>query len=175
MLHLVLALSAQSFVCPPIEEKLAVRQIGEQCGGTCNTYGECAEGLECHNERTTSPMSFAILMGATKKAGTCRGKTVEGRSLAGGMVGAPTAASIDDPDVLAATKFAVATMMQRSNSLTPSTLTRIKSVTTQVVAGTKYTLRLVMSDSSEHVLQIVDQPWMTPRYTMIADDLVTTP
>ena len=175
MLHLLLALSATSFVCPPIEEAMAPRQIGEQCGGTCNTYGECGEGLECHTEPKTSPMSFAILMGATKKAGTCRGKTVEGRSLAGNMVGAPRDVSIDDPDVLAATKFAVATLMERSNSLTPANLIRIKSAQTQVVAGIKYTLHLVMSDSSEHRLQIVDQAWMTPRYTMLSDDLVTTP
>ena len=43
----------------------------------------------------------------------------------------------------------------------------------QVVAGMKYTLDMIMSDGSEHHVVIIDQAWMTPRYTLLSDDIVT--
>ena len=168
-----------AFVCPPIEEAVQARQLGEQCGGTCDTYGKCAAGLFCRTEQTTSPFSMAILMGGTKKAGSCASVTgdVEDRrqlQLGGRvMAGGSSAADIDAPEVSAAAKFAVKTMMERSNSLTPATLARVVSATQQVVAGMKYTLDMIMSDGSEHHVVIIDQAWMTPRYTLLSDDIVT--
>lgn len=40
------------------------------------------------------------------------------------------------------------------------------------MAGVKYTLDMIMSDDSEHRVVIIDQAWMTPRYTMLSDDIV---
>ena len=125
-----------SFVCPPIEEKAQLRLKGEQCGGTCDTFGTCAEGLFCKTEQTTSPFSMAILMGGTKKAGVCTNVAIDEvedrrqlqRTLAGGVSDSP----IDTPEVSAAAKFAVKTMMDRSNSLTPATLARVVSASKQV-------------------------------------------
>ena len=76
-----LLLSSSAFVCPPPPVEQALKVAGEACGGTCNTYGECAEGLKCMTEKTTSPMSFAILMGPTKKSGVCRAILTKGRSI----------------------------------------------------------------------------------------------
>jgi len=179
MLAFVVALSA--FVCPPIEEAVPPRQVGEQCGGTCKSFGECAPGLTCNVEKTTSPLSFAILMGPTAKAGKCRPVAVpyeeasveERRQLQfGGVAGGVSDASLDSPELLAAAKFGVKMMMERSNSLTPATLSRVISAQQQVVAGIKYTIVLAMSDGSQHRLQILDQAWMTPRYTMMSDDIL---
>jgi len=188
--HLLLALSSQSFVCPPIEEARTARQAGEQCGGTCNSYGECAKGLECV-EPQRSPMSFAILMGGTKAAGVCRtaSQTVEAvppaerrkldserRKLPGGMLaGGAHGSDVEDEAVRAAAKFGVSEIMARSNSLDTVTLTRIIDAQTQIVAGVKYTLTLQMSDNSVHRVQIWDQAWRTPRYQMMVDELVTLP
>jgi len=181
---LALAASASAFVCPPVEEG-ARKRLGEQCGGTCSTYGECAEGLECHVEQlTTSPMSFAIIVGGAKKAGVCRAihgyepaiepeddEEVEPRRRAQ-LAGGTSQTSIDSPEVLAASKYAMQMLMRRSNSLDAPNLTRIVSAQTQVVAGIKYTLHLVLSDGSEHRVQVVDQPWMTPRYSFVNDELL---
>ena len=41
-----------------------------------------------------------------------------------------------------------------------------------MVAGIKYTLEMVMSDGSQHRVQILSQAWMTPQFTLIADELL---
>ena len=51
-------------------------------------------------------------------------------------------------------------------------LTRPPLSFSQVVAGMKYTITMEMSDGSHHRVQIVDQAWSTPRYTMLADEIV---
>ena len=53
-----------------------------------------------------------------------------------------------------------------------SLLTRPPLSFSQVVAGMKYTITMEMSDGSHHRVQIVDQAWSTPRYTMLADEIV---
>ena len=52
-----------------------------------------------------------------------------GRTLAGGT---SEVTNLDAPEVSAAAKFAVKTMMERSNSLTPATLARVVSARQQV-------------------------------------------
>ena len=69
---LTIALALTAFVCPPVEENLPPQQLGDKCGGSCNSFGDCAAGLECYVEPKTSPLSFAILMGPSGKAGYCR-------------------------------------------------------------------------------------------------------
>ena len=131
-----LTVALLGFACPPVEEALPARALGEQCGGTCNTFGECASGLECHVEKPkTSPMSFAILMGGGSKSGVCREVVEERRSLQLGgrpLAGGVSSININDEGVLQAAKFAVKTMSERSNSLTPATLNRIVSAQSQV-------------------------------------------
>ena len=134
MLTAVLALSA--FVCPPTPVEEVPKQLGESCGGTCNSYGKCGDGLVCETEPTTSPMSFAILMGGTKKAGKCVdlvAEQTESRRLQRAMAGGSSEMTdLDDAELLAAAKFGVKTMMERSNSLTPATLSTIVSAQKQV-------------------------------------------
>ena len=219
----VLPLLAFAFVCPPTPVEEAPKQLGEDCGGTCNSYGKCGDGLVCETEPTTSPLSFAILMGGTKKAGKCVDLAAEQgesrrlqRAMGGTMAGGSSEmTNLDDAELLAAAKFGVKTMMERSNSLTPATLSTILSAQrqvrrrrtappsptacpavisavfqppffffplslltrpplsfSQVVAGMKYTITMEMSDGSHHRVQIVDQAWSTPRYTMLADEIV---
>ena len=220
----VLPLVAFAFVCPPTPVEEAPKQLGEDCGGTCNSYGKCGDGLVCETEPTTSPLSFAILMGGTKKAGKCVDLAAEQgesrrlqRAMGGTMAGGSSEmTNLDDAELLAAAKFGVKTMMERSNSLTPATLSTILSAQrqvrrrrpappsptacpavisavffnppfsfspfslltrpplsfSQVVAGMKYTITMEMSDGSHHRVQIVDQAWSTPRYTMLADEIV---
>ena len=179
--------TATAFVCPPVEEGLPLRKVGEKCGGTCGTFGDCQEGLECHVENT-SPFSFAILQGAAK-AGMCRplGGVLEKapveeqrrlQRLGGGMgslAGGHHDTDVDSPEVKAAAKWAVTELQRRSNSLDVMTVSRIVSAQQQVVAGIKYTLDMIFSDGAEHRIQVVDQPWMSPRYTMLADEIVATP
>ena len=45
----------------------------------------------------------------------------------------------------------------------------------QVVAGFKYTIHVEMSDKTQHVIEVVDAPWMTPRYTLLSDNLELAP
>ena len=59
------------------------------------------------------------------------------------------------------------TIMRESNALTPPTLSRIVSATTQVVAGIKYTLELELTDGSHHRVVLLDQAWMTPRFSVL--------
>lgn len=144
---LALAFVVTAFVCPPVEEALPLRKAGEPCGGTCNSYGDCAKGLECHTDSPrTSPMSFAILMGGTKKAGLCREAveaveqpTEERRSLqlggSGMMAGGISPADTDSPEVLAVSKWATSMIQRKSNSLEAPTLTRIVSASKQVCAA----------------------------------------
>lgn len=170
----VLALAGSAgFVCPPRPVEEVAKLEGEPCGGACDSYGKCGEGLECFVEKPkTSPFSFAIIMGKTEKAGVCASAaTIEerrklqlgGRTLAGGQV----EASIESPEVAAAAKQALVFMMRASNSLTPPNLSKIISAQTQVVAGIKYTLELELSDGSHHRVAIVDQAWMNPRYSLV--------
>ena len=87
------------------------------------------------------------------------------------MVGGARDVDVDDAEVLAAAKWGVQAMARASNALSPAALTRITSAKKQLVAGVKYTLHMIMSDGSAHTVQILDQAWMTPRYTMISDDI----
>ena len=136
----VLPLVAFAFVCPPTPVEEAPKQLGEDCGGTCNSYGKCGDGLVCETEPTTSPLSFAILMGGTKKAGKCVDLAAEQgesrrlqRAMGGTMAGGSSEmTNLDDAELLAAAKFGVKTMMERSNSLTPATLSTILSAQRQV-------------------------------------------
>lgn len=116
-----------------------MRVEGEQCGGACDSFGKCATNLECFVDKPkTSPFSFAILMGNTNTAGVCVSpdKTVEerralqlgGRTLAGGA----HETSVESPEVAAAAKHALTSLMRSSNSLTPPTLVRVVSAKTQV-------------------------------------------
>ena len=36
----------------------------------------------------------------------------------------------------------------------------------------KYTITVETDDGVHHRFQILDQPWMTPRYTMLGNDIV---
>lgn len=167
-----LLLSSSAFVCPPPPVEQALKVAGEACGGTCNTYGECAEGLKCMTEKTTSPMSFAILMGGTKKAGVCAKPVLEDRRGLTGMPGGSSAIALDDEGLLSAAKFSMGRIAADSNSLTPPTLSRIVSASKQVVAGIKYTIEVELSDATHRRVEIVDTPWMTPRYNVISHEKI---
>eukprot|EP00931_Biecheleriopsis_adriatica_P069264 TRINITY_DN43124_c0_g1_i1.p1 TRINITY_DN43124_c0_g1~~TRINITY_DN43124_c0_g1_i1.p1 ORF type:complete len:230 (+),score=50.98 TRINITY_DN43124_c0_g1_i1:75-692(+) len=66
-----LLLPAAAFICPPESLKSAPvgLKAGDKCGGTCNTHGTCAEGLQCQPPKSLLPM----LMGV-QSAGTCVAK-----------------------------------------------------------------------------------------------------
>lgn len=171
--------SASAFVCMEPVEQIAKKTVGEKCGGACSSFGDCEEGLTCVVEKATtaSPFSFAILAPARngicvaeKEAIESEEPTEERRSLQ--RMGGSREADRNNPDVIAAAKFAEQRMVASSNALTPATLVRIVSAEQQVVAGIKYTLTLEMSDHTQHRVQIVDQPWMDTRYNFLADDLV---
>jgi len=161
--------SASAFVCPPVaEDKLVLKGENEECGGACEAAGRCAEGLKCVTPKT-SPFSFAILMGSAK-VGTCTRPTVEVKEdesrrlkLAGGS----SDVALDDEGVVAAAKFATTYIQARSNGLTTPALSGIVSASQQVVAGIKYTLGLRMSDGHVHRIEVVDTPWLTPRYKVV--------
>ena len=132
---LALLFAASAFVCPPIEESTVLKAVGEPCGGTCDTFGLCAEGLTCQVPKTASPFSFAILQGA-KKAGKCVNTLSEvedrGRRMPGATMGGNSDADIADPDVLAASKFGMVQMNMASNSLTPPKMDHLISAQKQV-------------------------------------------
>jgi len=160
-----------SFVCPPIEEEAKRVGLGQPCGGTCDTLGLCSDGLKCVvTPKTVSPFSFAIVsfgVGGTK-AGVCQQEDA-GRQLAGGV----QQTALDKPEIVAAAKQAVALVSRSSNSLTPPTLKRIVSATSQVVAGIKYVLTLEMTDGSQHHVELVDTPWLTPRWSLVKHDVLS--
>ena len=180
---LALAVASCGIACPPVvEENDVPKLLGEKCGGMCDSFGKCAPGLECVvDEPTQSPFSFAIIMGRPKVAGSCKmtTSTVESvppaeedgrRKLQFGsrtLVGGHHQADLDSPEVLTAAKEGLVLILRESNSLTPPTLSRIVSATTQVVAGTKYSLELELSDGTHHKVVLLDQPWMTPRYQVL--------
>ena len=168
-----------AFVCPPAPVEDVPRVEGEQCGGACDSFGKCAEGLECFVDKPkTSPFSFAIVMGNNNRAGVCvspdknveerRSLQLGGRTLAGGV----HETSVESPEVAGAAKHALAELMRSSNSLTPPTLVRVVSAQTQVVAGIKYILELELSDGSHHRVSVVDQAWMHPRYSMVNHEVL---
>jgi len=165
---------ARGFVCPPVEEGAnKVHAAGMPCGGTCDVLGVCADGFKCVvPQKTVSPFSFAIAsfgLGADSKEGVCQ--PVERRNLQF-VAGGARDADLDSPEIIAAAKQATVMVLRSSNSLTPPTLKRVVSAKTQVVAGIKYTLELEMSDNSRHRVELVDQPWMDERYSMLKDEVV---
>lgn len=188
---LALTCAFLAFVCPPVEEAdAALKSVGQPCGGTCDTLGKCAEGLECYVEKNTaSPMSFAILMGGAKKAGVCvesLGEVEERRQMQ--MGGGVTDADIHSDEVSGAATFAAIEINRQwrlshpprdSTSDGPTALAprlgRIISATQQTVAGTKYTIRFGMSDSTIHTVEVLDQSWMNPRYTLLSDSTEDRP
>merc|ERR1719240_111346 len=173
---LSLAVASLAIACPPtVEENDVPKLLGEKCGGMCDSFGKCAPGLECVVERPKqSPMSFAILMGSPKIAGLCKmsASTVESvppaekeepeedrRMLQFGtrtLVGGQHQADVTSPEITAAAKQGLVMILRESNSLSPPTLSRIVSATTQVVAGVKYTLELELSDGTHHKVVLLN-------------------
>lgn len=173
---LFLALSASSFVCPPLVEETKIEKTeGQQCGGVCDSFGLCAAGLECFVEKPKlSSFSFAILSPSQTRAGVCRPSVapvdagddagVEGR----GLLGGERDANLDSEEILSAAKAGLTEAFKASNSLSaPPTLKKVLSASQQVVAGIKYSLEVQMSDGSRHRLEVLDQAWMSPRYTLL--------
>lgn len=171
---LALPVLASALVCPNVDKdalKANLKQEGEACGGACDSLGWCADGLQCVVPKT-SPLSFAILL-TPARSGVCRGPVEEATpveettdsppALAGGIRNAEV-----DEDVLAAASYFIESMNRASNSLTPATLGRVVSVKKQVVAGIKYHIVVEMSDGHQHEFEIVDQAWMTPRYSIVS-------
>jgi hypothetical protein len=80
------------------------------------------------------------------------------------VMGGSSEASVEDEEVIAAAKYATTYIQSRSNGFTVPALSRIVSARKQVVAGMAYTLGLRMDDGHIHRIQVVDTPWLTPRY-----------
>jgi len=151
--------TAAAFKCPERDESLPLKAAGEACGGVCDEKGLCAEGLKCVQPKVPIT-SFAILQ--PKRPGVCTAPPARQ------LVGALTPAEVDD-EANAAAKFATGEIMKMSNELYPASLSKVISVKKQVVAGIKYVLVLEMTDGKQHRIAVVDQAWMTPRYTIIAN------
>lgn len=184
---LAFTVAALAIACPPlVEENDVPKLLGEKCGGMCDSFGKCAPGLECVTEEMVqSPFSFAIMMGRPKVAGKCKMTSASVESVPpvehdskgteenrrqlqfGSMVGGQHQADVASAEVVAAAKHGMVTIMRESNALTPPTLSRIVSATTQVVAGIKYTLELELTDGSHHRVVLLDQAWMTPRFSVL--------
>jgi len=91
-------------------------------------------------------------------------KLAEKRELVGGGI---EACPLDDVDMLRAAKEGVRIVQASSNSLDVLSVVQILRATKQVVAGVKYTITLELSDSALHRIEIVDTPWLTPRFSML--------
>jgi len=172
----LLVASASAIVCAPeISMAIVLKEENEPCGGPCDQEGVCQEGLKCVTPKT-SPLSFAILMGP-KQTGVCTRPMVEetvpeipppkgkqdlllGRRLTGEQANIP----LDDEAVVAAAKFATTYVQETANSLPKPALSNIVFAKKQVVAGIKYTLGIRMDDGHTHRIEVIDTPWLTPRY-----------
>ena len=157
-----LALTA-GLVCPATKEHLEsamrVRMDGEPCGGECGGEGLCMDGSTCVQPK-----------GASDSPGTCS-KIVEdmpGRKLVGGS----SDADLESEALGAAAKWAHSAIMSSSNAIHPPAIKRIVSATHQVVAGTKWNIVLETVDGAQHRIELVDAPWLTPRYTLIKHDVL---
>ena len=198
---LSLGVAAFAIACQPlVEDHQVPTLLGEKCGGMCDSFGQCAIGLECAVPApTVSPFSLAILSSQSHVAGVCKAPTAaadtpveasesapveaaaaepeDRRKLqfggAGHVVGGQHQADIESPEVAAAAKHGLVMILRESNSLTPPTLKRIVSATSQVVAGIKYTLELELSDATRHRVTVVDQAWMNPRYNILEHTILS--
>ncbi|XP_064603369.1 uncharacterized protein LOC135468846 [Liolophura sinensis] len=148
-----------------------------QSGCTSNCKKEICEMTVFDQEWTNTRILTKV---------NCRDATSRRKSLVGGV----TAISTDSAEVLNAAQFAVTSLNARSNSMFASSLVKVNSATSQVVAGVKYNLEIVVGQTTCRNEQSVDlthcamdansqskvcqisvlwQAWRKPQYTLVDD------
>ena len=133
--HTVFALAlvgVQGFECPPVSAP--AQGVNHQCGGTCHSAGQCADGLVCQanckstKEYTGIDSDFDIfaIRGASSAVGRCAPASAAAAAAAAPTMCAGCAidASVCATGVVDATAFALSAIDAQSNSLNSLQLVR---------------------------------------------------
>lgn len=180
-------LGGPGIACPPNPDRPTDVAEGRQCGGWCNQYGDCVDGFECKAKATAG--GAGMLLGGGGPSVCKAAAPDEG---CGGCVDTVTDDNYDS-DTMDAAKAAVGLIDAQSNSMFGSQFVQIVpgTVTTQVVAGIKYTMSIQVgltacrnsgdgttlaeddcpvkdgAQITQYHIEMVSAPWQTPPLTLL--------